>query len=99
MVYLSYHIRYLLVVWLRWRLADMGVTYSSPMPLYHDSKSVIQIAHNSIFHEHTKHIEFYCHFVRHHLQFGTIALPFVSTTLHLDDFFMNTHYYSLPFSP
>ena len=79
------------IVWLRWLLSDMGVTYSSPTPLYCDNKSVIQIAHNSVFHERTKHIEIDCHFVRQHLQSGTIALPFVSTTLQLTDFFTKTH--------
>ena len=79
------------IVWLRWLLSDMGVTYSSPTPLYCDNKSAIQIAHNSFFHERTKHIEIDCHFVRQHLQSGTIALPFVSTTLLLADFFTKTH--------
>ena len=69
----------------------MGVTYSSPTPLYCDNKNVIQIAHNSVFHECTKHIEIDCHFVRQHLQSGTIVLPFVSTTLQLTDFFTKTH--------
>ena len=79
------------IVWLRWLLSDMGVTYSSPTPLYCDNKSAIQIAHNSVFHERTKHIEIDCHFVRQHLQSGTITLPFVSTTLQLTDFFTKTH--------
>ncbi|XP_058187678.1 uncharacterized mitochondrial protein AtMg00810-like [Rhododendron vialii] len=79
------------VVWLRWLLSDMGVTISSPTPLFCDNKSAIQIAHNSVFHECTKHIEIDCHFVRHHLQSGTIALPFISSSLQLADFFTETH--------
>lgn len=79
------------VVWLRWLLSDMGVSLSSSTPLYCDNKSAIQIAHNSVFHERTKHIEIDCHFVRHHLQSGTITLPFVSSTLQLADFFTKTH--------
>ncbi|PNX69388.1 gag-pol polyprotein, partial [Trifolium pratense] len=56
------------IVWLRWLLSDMGVTLSEPTPMYCDNKSAIQIAHNSVFHERTKHIEIDCHFTRHHLQ-------------------------------
>lgn len=32
-----------------------------------------------------------CHFVCHHLQLGTTDLPFVSSLLHLADFFTKTH--------
>jgi len=63
------------IVWLRWLLSDMGVTLSEPTPMYCDNKSATQIAHNSVFHERTKHIEIDCHFTRHHLQDGTITLP------------------------
>jgi len=39
------------IVWLRWLLADMGVSLSHPTLMYCDNQSSIQIAHNSIFHE------------------------------------------------
>eukprot|EP00257_Ricinus_communis_P013579 XP_015571049.1 uncharacterized protein LOC107260820 [Ricinus communis] len=55
------------IVWLRWLLADMGVSLRQPTPLHCDDKSAIQIAHNSVFHEQTKHIEIDCYITRHHL--------------------------------
>jgi hypothetical protein len=38
------------IVWLRWLLVDMGVSFSHPTPMYCDNQSSIQIAHNSVFH-------------------------------------------------
>ena len=79
------------IVWLRWLLADMGVSLSHPTLMYCDNKSAIQIAHNSVFHERTKHIEIDCHLTRHHLKHGTITLPFVPSSLQLADFFTKSH--------
>ncbi|XP_059455229.1 uncharacterized mitochondrial protein AtMg00810-like [Corylus avellana] len=41
------------LLWLRWLLSDMGVSHSISSPIYCDNRSVIQIAHNDVFHEHT----------------------------------------------
>ncbi|GJU40569.1 uncharacterized mitochondrial protein-like protein [Tanacetum coccineum] len=75
------------IVWLRWLLADMGVRIIHSTPLYCDNRSAIQIARNSVFHERTKHIKIDCHFARHHLQDGTISLPFVPYALQIADVF------------
>ncbi|KAM3302948.1 putative mitochondrial protein like [Capsicum chacoense] len=75
------------IIWLRWLLADMGVHISMPTPLHCDNKSAVQIAKNSVFHERTKHIEIDCHFTRHHLQLGTISLPFVPSSFQIADLF------------
>jgi len=79
------------IVWLRLLLADMGVSFSHPTPMYYDNQSSIQIAHNSIFHERIKHIEIDCHHTRHHLKHDTIALPFVPSSLQIADFFTKVH--------
>jgi hypothetical protein len=55
------------LIWLSWLLHDMGVSQTSSSPIFCDNRSAIQIVHNDVFHEHTKHIEIDCHFVRHHL--------------------------------
>ena len=79
------------VVWLRWLLADLGVKLTHPTPLYCDNKSAVHIARNSVFHERTKHIEIDCHVTRHHLQQGTITLPYVSSSLQIADIFTKAH--------
>jgi hypothetical protein len=79
------------IVWLRWLLVAMGMSFSHPTPMYCDNQSSIQIPYNSVFHERTKHIEIDCHLTRHHLKYGTIALPFVPSSLQNADFFTKAH--------
>ncbi|XP_057948374.1 uncharacterized mitochondrial protein AtMg00810-like [Malania oleifera] len=50
------------LLWFRWLLQDIGVPQPSSTPLYCDNHSAIQIAHNNVFHERTKHIEINCYF-------------------------------------
>ena len=65
--------------WLRWLLKNLGVSTSFATPLYCDNQSVIHITHNDVFHEWTKHIEIYCHFIRYHLVHGALKLISVSS--------------------
>ncbi|KAA0062627.1 putative mitochondrial protein [Cucumis melo var. makuwa] len=71
-------------------LADMGVPKQGPTLLHCDNRSAIQIAHNDVFHERTKHIENDCHFIRHHLLSNTILLQLVSTIKQPADIFTKT---------
>uniref|UniRef100_A0A2N9GAS3 Uncharacterized protein n=1 Tax=Fagus sylvatica TaxID=28930 RepID=A0A2N9GAS3_FAGSY len=75
---------------LRWLLEDMGLTHSSPTVIHCDNRSAIQIAHNDVFHERTKHIEIDCHLVRHHLFAGILHLLLVSSFDQTADIFMKT---------
>ncbi|XP_057965431.1 secreted RxLR effector protein 161-like [Malania oleifera] len=75
------------LLWLRWLLHDMGVPQPLSTPLYCDNHSTVQIAHNDVFHECTKHIEIDCHFVRQHLQDGTLRLLSVPSA----DIFTKAH--------
>ena len=67
------------LIWLRWLLQDLGVECSTATKLHCDNRSAIQIAHNDVFHERTKHIEIDCQFIRHHLLQGTPTLQSVSS--------------------
>ena len=62
------------LIWLRWLLQDLGVDCSTTTKLHCDNRSAIQIAHNNVFHERTKHIEIDCHFIHHHLLHDTLTL-------------------------
>jgi hypothetical protein len=69
----------------------MSVAFSSATPVYCDNKSAIQIAHNDVFHERTKHIEINCHFVCHHLLQGLLQLHSVTSRDQLADIFTKSH--------
>jgi len=69
------------IIWLCWLLADKGIYLKDYTPLHCDNKSVIHIACNSIFHDRTNNIETNCHSTGHHLQLGTIYLPFFPSAL------------------
>ncbi|XP_012570462.1 uncharacterized protein [Cicer arietinum] len=59
---------------------DIAYVVHIPTSMHCHNKSAIQIAHKSVSHERTKHTEIDCHFTRYLLQYGTITLPFVSSS-------------------
>ncbi|CAH9137094.1 unnamed protein product [Cuscuta epithymum] len=68
------------LIWLRNLLCSLGVTQSEPVWLHCDNQAALHIASNPVFHEHTKHIELDCHFIRDHIQAGTVAPSYTPTT-------------------
>lgn len=60
--------------WLLYLLQDLGFPHTNPDTIYYDNKSVIHIANNLVFHEHTKHIEMDCHDVHDKAQNDIIHL-------------------------
>ena len=67
------------IVWLRWLLADFGVSCDTPTPLLCDNTRAIQIANDLVKHELTKHIGVDASFTRSHCHQKTIALEYVSS--------------------
>jgi hypothetical protein len=56
------------IIWLCWLLADLGVSCDTSTPLLCDNLSAIQIAHDPVKHELTKHIGVDASFTRSHYQ-------------------------------
>ncbi|KAK1644529.1 hypothetical protein QYE76_062334 [Lolium multiflorum] len=77
------------VTWLRWLLADFGVSADAPTPLLSDSTGAISIARDPVKHELTKHIGVDAFYVRHAVQHQVMALHYVPSELQLADFFTN----------
>nr|GEX82135.1 retrotransposon protein, putative, unclassified [Tanacetum cinerariifolium] len=69
--------------------ALMYLTSSRPdiIPIYCDSKLAIAISCNPVQHSRTKHIAVRYHFIKEHVEKGTIELYFVQTDYQLADIF------------
>nr|GEW33835.1 retrovirus-related Pol polyprotein from transposon TNT 1-94 [Tanacetum cinerariifolium] len=67
-------------------LIDYGFHFNK-IPIYCDSKSAIAISYNLVQHSRTKHIVVCYHFIKEHVEKGTIELYFVKTDYQLADLF------------
>ncbi|GJR41808.1 retrovirus-related pol polyprotein from transposon TNT 1-94 [Tanacetum coccineum] len=67
-------------------LTDYGFHFNK-IPIYCDSKSAIAISCNPVQHSRTKHIVVRYHFIKEHVEKGTIELYFVKTDYQLADLF------------
>ncbi|GJS97924.1 hypothetical protein Tco_0819094 [Tanacetum coccineum] len=76
----------LVVIWMRTQLTDYGFQFNK-IPIYCDSKSAIAISCNPVPHSRTKHIAVRYHFIKEHMEKGTIELYFVKTDYQLADLF------------
>lgn len=84
------------LIWIHWLLEDNGISHSSATTIQYDNNSAIQISHNDIFHQRTKHFDNDYHFVHQHVIKGSIIFCSVSSVnqlanvftrlIHLDDF-------------
>ncbi|GJS50580.1 ribonuclease H-like domain-containing protein [Tanacetum coccineum] len=74
------------VIWMRTQLLDYGFRYNK-IPIYCDSQSAIAISCNPVQHSRTKHINIRYHFIKEHVEKGTIELYFVGTEYQLADLF------------
>nr|GEX65926.1 hypothetical protein [Tanacetum cinerariifolium] len=78
-----------LVLWMQTQLTDYGFHFNK-IPIYCDSKSTIAIYCNPVQHSRTKHIAVRYHFIKEHVEKGTIELYFVKTDYQLADLFTKT---------
>nr|GFB48801.1 copia protein [Tanacetum cinerariifolium] len=74
------------ILWMRTQLTDYGFNFIR-IPIYYDSKSAIAISCNPVQHSRTKHIAVRYHFIKEHVEKGTIELYFVKTDYQLADIF------------
>ncbi|XP_057745484.1 secreted RxLR effector protein 161-like [Arachis stenosperma] len=74
------------LIWLKTQLEDYKLKINS-IPLFCDNMSAINISKNPVLHSRTKHIEIKYHFIREHVQKGTIDIQFVKSEDQIIDIF------------
>nr|GEU77472.1 retrovirus-related Pol polyprotein from transposon TNT 1-94 [Tanacetum cinerariifolium] len=74
------------VIWMRTQLMDYGFHFNKTL-IYCDSKSAIAISCNPIQRSRTKHINIRYHFIKEHVDKGTIELYFVGMEYQFVDLF------------
>nr|GEX02935.1 retrovirus-related Pol polyprotein from transposon TNT 1-94 [Tanacetum cinerariifolium] len=67
-------------------LTDYGFHFKK-IPIYYDSKSAIAISYNLVQHSRTNHITVHYHFIKEHVEKGTIEVYFIKTDYQLADIF------------
>lgn len=65
------------VIWLRGLLKCLGVQCAEPTILHCDNQVALHLAANPVLHERTKYIEVDCHFIREHIQAGTLTTAYI----------------------
>ncbi|GJZ90539.1 retrovirus-related pol polyprotein from transposon TNT 1-94 [Tanacetum coccineum] len=79
-------VRWKALIWMRTQLLDYGFKYNR-IPMYCDSKSAIAISCNPVQLFKTKHIDIRYHFIKEHVERGTVEIYFVGTEYQLADLF------------
>ena len=75
------------LLWLKKLLEDIKTSSPMPMRLYCHNKVAINIAHNPVQHDRTKHAEIDRHFIKEKLEEGVICMPYISTYEQVADIF------------
>ena len=73
------------ILWLRILLMELGLYRSKPLMLYCDNKAALDIAHNPIQHDRTKHVEIDRHFIKEKIDQGTLCMPYVNSANQVAD--------------
>ena len=67
------------LLWIKIILSDLGIKWEEVMKLYCDNKSAIDITHNLVQHDQTKHVEVHRHFIKEKLENWLICTPYIPT--------------------
>jgi len=73
------------MIWLQHLLGDLGMPKYAPRTLFCDNQGAISLAKNPTHHAKTKHVDVQLHFIRDHVEKGTINVEYCPTENMLAD--------------
>ena len=73
------------LLWLKIILDDLRIKWDGPMKLYCGNKSAINIVHNPIQHDMTKHIGIDRHIIKENFEEGVVCLSYLPSKHQLAD--------------
>ena len=75
------------LIWLKHLLQELRFEKNEQMKLICDNQVALHISSNTVFHERTKHIEVYCHFIREKIVSRCMNTSFVNSNDQLANIF------------
>ena len=82
-------------LWIKKVFRDLQMSVAGSIKLYCDNQAAINISHNPVQHDRTKHVEVDRHFLKEKIESGIICITYVPTKEQIADIFTK----SLPRSP
>jgi hypothetical protein len=73
------------LIWLQKLMTELGFPQTKEMDLFCDNKAAIDISHNPVQHDRTKHVGVDRHFIRDNIESNIIRLPHVKSEKQLAD--------------
>ena len=64
-------------IWLKQELEELKQNINLPIKLYCDNMAAINISHNPVQHDRTKHVEIDKHFIKEKIDAGTVHLKYI----------------------
>jgi hypothetical protein len=73
------------LMWIKMLLIELQLHQSVPLQLYCDNQAAINIVHNPVHHDRTKHVEIDRHFIKEKLEKGVLQVTYVKSVDQLAD--------------
>ncbi|CAA6664134.1 unnamed protein product [Spirodela intermedia] len=73
------------LLWVKNLLDELQIPLFSPMKIYCDNKSAVNLMHNPVQHDHTKHMEIDRHFIKKKLEPNVICISYILINNQLAD--------------